>query len=180
MRRVDPIAMPVVTAPAAPTGTRDVTLDKAGQSVGAPATLRNLTLTGGAGSVAVPAGVYGSFAINGSASLVLGEAGATEPAVYGLQSLTLGRNATVKIVGPVRLKLATGSSLDGVIGSVDHPEWLECEIATGGLTLNGNAAIHGVVIAPNSSLIINGSIHGRISADQLAINGSGVLSDPGL
>jgi hypothetical protein len=73
--------MPVVSAPATPTGTRDVTLDKPGQSLGNPATLRNLTLNGKAGAVALPAGGYGNLAVNGSASFVLGVAGATEPAV---------------------------------------------------------------------------------------------------
>jgi endoglucanase len=177
VRRVDPIAMPEVSAPATPMGTRDVTLDKPGQSLGNPATLRNLTLNAKAGAVALPAGSYGSLSVNGSASLVLGVAGATEPAVYEAQSITLGGNASLKIVGPVLLKLANSLTLNGTLGSADHPEWLELQIAAGGLTVNSTATVHGIVIAPNGPVVINGTLHGRISADGLTINGGGVLED---
>jgi hypothetical protein len=177
VRRVDPIAMPEVSAPASPMGTRDVTLDKPDQSLGNPATLRNLTLNAKAGAVTLPAGGYGNLAVNGSASLVLGVAGATEPAVYEAQSLTLGGNASLKIVGPVVLKLANSLTLNGTLGSADHPEWLELQIAAGGLTVNSTATFHGIVIAPNGSVAINGTLHGRISADGLTINSGGLLKD---
>jgi endoglucanase len=180
VRRVDPLVMPVVTAPALPAGTRSVTLTKVGQNYGAASTLRNLTLSASAGSVALPAGVYGNLAVNGSNSLELGVAGASEPAVYELQGLSIGHNASVKIVGPVTLKLASGSTVDGVLGSVAHPEWLELEVANGGLTVNGAAAVYGVVTAPNGAVNLNGSVHGRVNADQLTINGSGLLEDSGL
>ena len=180
VRRVDPIDMPGVTAPALPAGTRSVTLTAAGQSIGAPSTLRDLTLSAHAGSVAVPAGVYGNFAVNGSNGLVLGVAGATEPAVYELQSLTLSKNASVKIVGPVTLKLAGALTLDGTLGSSTNPEWLELQIASGGLTVNGAAVVNGVVIAPNGVVLINGTVQGRVNADQLTIIGGGALIDSGL
>jgi aryl-phospho-beta-D-glucosidase BglC (GH1 family) len=180
VRRVDPIAMPVVTAPALPVGTRSVTLTTAGQSIGAATTLRNLTLSASAGSVAVPAGVYGNFAVNGSNTLVLGVEGASVPAVYELQSLTISKNASVKIGGPVILKLASGLTLDGPLGSAAHPDWFDLRIATGGLTVNGGATVNGVITAPNGTVMINGTIHGRVNADRLTINGSGVLEDDGL
>jgi endoglucanase len=180
VRRVNPIAMPVVSAPATPTGTRDVTLDKPGQSLGNPATLRNLTLNAKAGAVALPAGGYGNLAVNGSASLVLGVAGATEPAEYEVQSITLGGNASLKIVGPVKLKVATSLTLNGTLGSADHPDWLELQIAAGGLTVNANATVHGIVIAPDGSVTLNGTLRGRVSADQLTINGRGALEDSSL
>ena len=148
VRQVDPMAMPVVTAPAKPAGTRDVTLNNANQSPGNFATLRNLTLNGNAGSVPIPAGAYGNFTINGNSSLVLGVAGATEPAIYELQGLTLNGNASVQIAGPVKLKLANGVTVNGVVGSAAHPQWLVWEIAAGGLTLNGNAKVHAIVTAP--------------------------------
>ena len=37
-----------------------------------------------------------------------------------------------------------------------------------------------VVTAPNGSVLINGTIYGRVSADRLTINGSGALEDPRL
>jgi hypothetical protein len=180
VRRVDPITLPAVTAPAKPIGTREVTLNHAQQSPGDFATIRNLTLNGNAGTVAVPAGVYGSFTVNGNSSLVLGVEGATEPAAYEFQSLTLNGNTSVQVVGPVTLKLADGITLNGVLGAAEHPEWLEVQIAKGGLTLNGNATLHGIVTAPNSAVTVSGVLHGRVSADKLTLNGNGVLADPDL
>ena len=46
--------------------------------------------------------------------------------------------------------------------------------------MNATATVHGIVIAPNGSVVINGTLHGRISADGLTINGSGLLDDSGL
>ncbi len=178
LRRVDPIAMPEVTAPATPTGTRHVILNSATQSPGNFATIRNLTLNGNAGTVTVPEGVYGSFTVNGNSRLVLGVAGQAEPAEYELQALTLNGNASVQIIGPVRLKLANSVSLNGTLGSADDPEWLELQIYSGGLTLNGKGTLHGVVTAPNGLVNINGTLHGRVNADRLTIHGNGLLEDP--
>jgi endoglucanase len=180
VRRVDPVAMPAVTAPTSPAGTRNVTVDKPGQSLGDPATLRHVTLNAKAGEVALPPGVYGNITANGSAGVILGVAGATEPAVYELQALTLSRQSSVRIVGPVVLKLAKELTLDGTLGTADHPEWLELQIAHGGLTLNGSAKIHGSVTAPSGTVTINGQVRGRVAADRLIINGTGLLEDAGL
>jgi autotransporter-associated beta strand protein len=179
VRRVDPIALPNVDAPPAPTGTRNVVLNSASDSAGDFATLRNLTLNGNAGTVAIPPGTYGSFVANGSSHLVLGVADATEPAAYHLQALTLNGNARLEIVGPVVLTLASGTNANGGVGSPEHPEWLTLQIASGGLTLNGSD-VHGIVLAPNGSVTINGNstLTGRISADRLIINGNGLLQEP--
>lgn len=177
LRRFDPLTMPVVTPAHSPAGTRDVTLNSAGQNPGSFATIRNLTLNGNAGSVTVPAGVYGTFTVNGNSSLVLGVAGATEPAVYELQGLTLNGNVSVKIVGPVKLKLATGATVSGTVGSAAHPEWLQWDIVSGGLTLNGNARVNAIVTAPSGAVMLNGTLHGRVTADRLTINGSGALEE---
>ncbi len=178
VRRVDPIALPTVVAPAAPTGTRSVSLNKARQDPGDFATLRNLTLSGNAGTVAVPPGAYGSFTVNGQGGLILGVADSTEVAVYDLQSLTLNGKVAVEIVGPVALRLAGGLSLNGTLGNAEHPEWLELSVHAGGLTINGNGAVHGNVTAPNGAVTINGELHGRVTTDRLTINGSGLLADP--
>jgi hypothetical protein len=37
--------------------------------------------------------------------------------------------------------------------------------------------VHGIVIAPNGAVTINGSLHGRVIADRLTVNGNGVLED---
>jgi rhamnogalacturonan endolyase len=180
IRRTDPIAMPTVAAPPTPTGNRVVTLNNANQSVGDFTTLRDLTLNGNVGAIAVPPGTYGAFTANGGNSFILGVAGATEPAVYNLQSLVLNGSAQLQIVGPVTLTLAGGLNVNnGTVGASAHPEWLVLQIASGGLTLNGNSTLHGGVTAPNGTVIINGSstLHGTVTADRLTINGNGVLTE---
>jgi DNA/RNA endonuclease G (NUC1) len=179
VRRTDAIAMPVVAAPAAPTGTRNVSLNKVDDSAGDFATLRNLTLNGNSGDVYVPAGTYGAFTVNSHNALVFGEVGATTPAVYNLQSLTLNANSELQIVGPVIINLANGVTVNGAIGADGHPEWLTLNIASGGLTLNNNAICDGIVIAPSGTVIVNGSsrLTGRVVCDYLAINGNGLLNE---
>jgi len=178
VRRTDAIALPVVSAPPTPTGTRDVTINTAGQNVGDFTTVRNLTLNSNGGLVAVPPGTYGSLTANGSSGFILGVAGATAPAVYNLQGLTLNGNTQVQIVGPVVLLLNTGPSINGTIGSATNPTWLTLKIFSGGVTLNGNIALHGFVIAPNGAVTINGNstLNGGVVADRLTINGNGLLN----
>ena len=182
VRRINPLSLPAVTAPPSPTGTRNVALNSPGQSPGDFATLRNLTLNGNAGQLAVPAGTYGAFTVNGSSRLVFGVAGATEPSVYNLQSLTLNGNSHLNVVGPVILRLANGTSLNGPMGAAGHPEWLDLEIASGGLTLNGNVTLDGYVTAPAGAITINGNstLTGGVASDRLVLNGNGVLIDPEL
>ncbi|HEY4246900.1 MAG TPA: ExeM/NucH family extracellular endonuclease [Lacunisphaera sp.] len=180
VRRVDALSMPVVTAPPAPTGTRNVSLNSPGQSPGDFATLRNLTLNSNAGQLTVPAGTYGAFTVNGSSSLAFGVAGATQPSIYNLQSLTLNGTSHLSVVGPVILKLANGTSLSGSMGTAGRPEWLDLEIASGGLTLNSNVTLDGFVTAPSGTITINGNctLTGEVSSDRLVLNGNGVLIEP--
>ena len=177
VRRTDPIAMPTVAAPPAPTGTRDVVLNNAGQSAGNFSTLRDLTLNGNVGQVAVPPGTYRNFTANGGSGFTLGVVGATAPAVYNLQNLTVNGNAQIQIVGSVIITLTNGVTLNGNLGTSLHPEWLTLQSATGGVTLNSNVAVYGTVVAPNGTVIINGNsaVHGGVIADRLTINGNGLV-----
>ena len=180
VREINPLPMPVVAPPTAPTGTRNVTLNSANDSAGDFATIRGLTLNGNAGAVAVPAGVYGQLTANGSSTLILGHAGATEPDVYHVQSLTLNGNSRVRVVGPVLLVLANGVTVGNVMGDSQHSEWLTLAVASGGVTLNGDAALYGYVIAPSGTVIVNGGamLIGEVISDRLTINGNGVLAEP--
>lgn len=177
VRHVNAIALPIVAAPPAPTGTRDVTINSAGQSPGNFATLRNLTLNSNAGTVAIPPGTYGTFTANGS-SFVLGVAGATEPAIYNLQSLTLNSASSLQVIGPVILTLANGVTINGTVGNSVHPEWLTLNVSTGGVTLNSSATLRGVVNAPAGTVILNGAtLVGRVSADRLTLNSNALLDE---
>jgi hypothetical protein len=183
-RRVDPISLTTVPAPLSPVGSRHVTVNLPGQSIGDPGTLRNLTLNGSAGAVAVPPGVYGAFTANGSSRLILGVAGAVEPAIYHLQSLTLNGAGTVQVVGPVEITLGQGMTLNGFgsIGLADHPEWLVLRLAHGGLMLNGNASAFGHVLAPQGGVTLNGgtTLRGTVQCDRLLLNGNALLEQAGL
>ncbi|HVU34952.1 MAG TPA: rhamnogalacturonan lyase B N-terminal domain-containing protein [Opitutaceae bacterium] len=176
VRRVDPIAMPVATAPSAPTGTRNVQLNSPSDNPGDFLTIRDLTLNGNVGPIAVPPGAYRNLTAN-SGGFILGVAGTTDPATYDVQQLTLNGRATLQVVGPIMLRLANSLNLNGSAGSSGDASLLTLQLATGGVTLNGSATLYGTVVAPNGTVIINGSaaLNGSISADRLIINGNGVL-----
>ena len=177
VNRMDPLALPTVANPPTPTGTRDVTISQASQSIGDPATLRNLTLNGNVGLKAVPPGTYGTFIANGGSGFIFGVAGSTQPTVYNLQNLNLNGNSQIQIVGPVVLTLRNGTSINSSMGNTTNPQWLQLRIATNGFTLNGGSSFYGAVLAPNGTVIVNGNstLRGSVAADRLTINGGGLL-----
>jgi GH35 family endo-1,4-beta-xylanase len=176
VRRTDPVALPTVSAPLAPTATRDIVLNTPGQDPGDFATLRNVTLNGNVGVVAVPPGRYGTFVVNGHSGLTLGVAGTTEAAVYDLQGLALNGGATLHVVGPVVLNLASGVTVSGSVGAGGNAGWLTLNIASGGLTVNGNAEVSAFVVAPTGTVMLNGALAGGVASDRLVINGGGRLT----
>ncbi|MBL9200186.1 MAG: hypothetical protein JNL39_06745, partial [Opitutaceae bacterium] len=177
VRRTDAVALPTVSTPPPPVGTRSVAINSASQSPGNFATLRNLTLNGNVGQLPIPAGTYGNFTANGSSGFTLGVVGATQPAIYNFQSLTLNGNSALHLVGPVVITLANGLAANGQMGASGNPEWLLLRIANGGLTLNGNVTIHAYVEAPAGTVTINGNAHliGGIASDRLTLNGNSLL-----
>ena len=177
VRRVDPIPMPVVSAPQPPTGTRDVYLNSDGDDPGDFATVRDLTINGGAAPLALPPGVYRHLTAN-SAGFVLGTAGATAPAVYDVQQLTLNGHATLEVMGPVILRVGSDVVLSSAVGAPTDASPLTLELATGNVTLNGGATVYATLVAPNGRITINGNaaLHGSVTADRLTINGTGLLS----
>ncbi len=175
VRRVDPEALPVVTAPVAPGGNRHVNINHASESPGDFSTLRNLTLNGGVGQFAVPAGAYGDFTANGGSGFTLGVVGAQVPAVYHFQRLTLNGDTRLEVVGPVQITVAYGLNLNGEVGDAAHPSWLTLRVYSGGLTVNGDGHMWGFLVAPNGNVHINGEFTGGVAADRLTVNGGGVL-----
>jgi hypothetical protein len=175
--RINPVTLPTVTAPPQPVGTRTVTINNTGQSIGNPATLRDLTLNGNVGQVAVPPGIYGTFTANGGSGFVFGVAGTTTPTVYNLQNLNLNGNTRLDIVGPVILTVANGFAANGMVGRTNHSSWLQLQVASGGFTLNGGCTVHGSVTAPAGTVIINGNslLVGSAQCDRLTVNGGGCI-----
>jgi hypothetical protein len=152
-----------------------VSIISAGQSYGDAATLRDLILNGNAGTVTVPPGSYGNFVVNGGSTLVLGIAGGLQPVNYNLQNLVLNGASTLKIVGPVILTVGTGFIGSGTIGASNHPEWLQLQLAGGGLALNGGCTVYGLVLAPNGTVTINcnSTLVGILACDQFVLNSGG-------
>jgi RHS repeat-associated protein len=175
--RTNPVAIPALPSVPSPTGTRNVTITAAGQSVGSFTTLRNLTLNGNVGQYTIPPGTYGDFIANGGSGFTLGVAGTTQPAVYNLQHLTLNGAAKILVVGPVVINVASGFTANGTAGTSANPAWLKINVITGGFTVNGGCTIYGYITAPNGTVIINGAaklIGGSASAG-LTVNGNGLL-----
>ncbi len=173
----DAVPLPTVSAPAAPAGTRSVSLNRSTDPLGDFATLRNLTLNGNVGQITIPPGTYGDFSANGNSGFTVGVAGATQPSVYAFQHLTLNGKSGLQVVGPVVITVANGVAVNGDLGASAHPEWLILRIAAGDFTLNGNVAVAAYVTAPNGTVTINGSsqLMGGVTADRLVANGSGLL-----
>jgi len=175
--RTTPVSLPTVNAPPQPAGTRNVTINSAGQSIGDPATLRNLTLNGNVGQYTIPPGTYGNFIANGGSGFTLGVAGATNPAIYNLQNLTLNGQSRLDVVGPVILTVANEFTANGVLGSTNNPSRLQLQLASGGFTLNGGSTVHGNVTAPAGTVIINGNslLVGMAQCDRLIVNSGGII-----
>jgi len=180
VRHVNALVMPTVPAPNAPLGTRSVSVNSPGGAIGDFATVRNLTLNSNVGQVAVPAGAYDSLTANGGSGFVFGAVGATDPAVYHLQRLTINSNATLRIAGPVIIRLANGFSANGSIGNAAHPDWLTIEFSNGGLSVNSNIPVHGDVVAPSGTVTINGgaTLTGAVVSERLILNSTGLLDQP--
>src|SRR5262249_3899304 len=179
VNRTDPISLPMVPAPPAPTGTRSVTLNAPGQSPGDFSTLRNLTLDGNAGLIDVPPGTYGNFTANNTNGFTFGVAGATQASVYNLQQLTLNPGTQLNVAGPVIINLATGISLGGRIGIPANPAWVTLNIASGGVSLNGTSSIYGQIAAPSTTgtVTVGGGtrIRGIVKADRFTVNSTGIV-----
>jgi autotransporter-associated beta strand protein len=178
IRRTDPVSLPNVSAPAAPAGTRSVTLNNSNQTVGDWNTVRNLTVNSNLGQIAVPEGAYGDFTAKGGSGFTVGVPGAHLPSIYSFQSLTLNGSAQIQVVGPVLIVIGNGLSLNGgMVGDAANPQWLTLDIFAGSLTLNNGASIFGYVTVPSGTLTINSNckMNGGAAADRLTINSQGKL-----
>ncbi len=182
--RTNPIELEVVNAPPPPAGTRDVSINKASETIGDPATLRNLSISGNAGTVAVPPGTYGSFSASGRNVLVFGVANSQTPTIYNLEELTLTGSSELRLAGPVVLTVKNRVTLTGsTLGAADDPKRLLLRIATpltdgeDALKVAGNAVLYGIVRAPQGTITITGSgrVRGTVSCNYLFVNGNGVL-----
>jgi len=182
--RTNPIELENVSAPPAPVGTRDVSINHAGESIGDPSTLRNLSISGTAGTIAVPPGTYGKFDVSGRNVLVFGDANSQTPTIYNLEELTLTGSSELRLAGPIVLTVKNRVTLTGsTLGAADNPKRLLLKIATplsdaeDALKVSGSAVLYGIVRAPQGTITIEGSgrVRGTVACNYLFINGNGVL-----
>ena len=176
--RTNPISLMPIQVPPAPSGTRDVSLSNAGESIGDPATLRHLTISGKAGEIVVPPGTYGKFTVSGHTTLVLGVEGTTVPAVYNLEELSLLGGSELRAVGPIKLTVKGNVTLVGSsVGAPEDPLRLLLQVAQGTVSVSGNAVLYAIVRNPQGLVSIpgNGRIRGTVTCDRLLIDGNGVL-----
>jgi cytoskeletal protein CcmA (bactofilin family) len=173
--RTDPVVLPTVPLPPPATGTQDVTINQAGQSIGDPAALRDLTLTANVGPIAVPPGTYRTFTLHGGSELVLGSTGTTTPVLYQLQNLNLTGNSRISLASPVLLTIANSFTANGLVGMTNQSAWLQLQVANGGLKLNGGCTVHGNVTAPAGTVVVDGNslLVGSVQCDRLTVNAGG-------
>jgi hypothetical protein len=178
--RSTPISIPAVAPPPPPAGTRNCTITSRSQSIGDASTLRNLTLNGNVGQIKIPSGTYGAFVANGGSGFSLGSEGARQPAIYNFQSLTLNGQSRLEVLGPIVLTVNNGFAANGLVGTTNRSAWLQLQIAGDGFTLNGGCVVHGNVIAPSGTVIVNGNsaLIGSARCDRLIVNAGSIRSGP--
>jgi RHS repeat-associated protein len=182
--RTNPVQLENVSPPPTPTGTRDVTINHAGQQIGDPGTLRNLSISGNGGTIVVPPGTYGDFTVSGRNVLVFGVQNSPAPTIYNLEELSLSGSSELQLAGPIVLTVKNRVTITGsTLGAADNPRRLLLKIATGladandALKVSGNAVLYGIVRAPQGTITIEGSgrVRGTVSCNYLFVNGNGIL-----
>jgi RHS repeat-associated protein len=176
--QTNPVSLPSVPSPTAPTGTSNVTVNNTSEIPTNFSNINNLTLNGNVGNVNVPPGAYGKFTANGNTSFTFGVQGSSAPSTYSLSELTLNSNSSLQIIGPVILNLGSTLTMNGSAGTSTNPLNLTINIASGGVTLNGGVSLYAAVQAPAGQVTINGNslLQGSVACNNLTINGNGVLS----
>ncbi len=182
IQHVDPIEMPELDPVSEPEGTRDLSLrfgrrHRRGINW---SEVRDLSLNYYLTPVLVPAGVYGDFEVNGLGTLVLGVSDSSEPSVYEFQSLELHGLASVRLEGPVIIRVAGDVETDYVFGTPSQPEWLHLEIVEGDLEMEHLAQLSGTVIVPSGEVELGGRsrLVGRLISNELSIDKHSELVDP--
>ncbi|KAF0242744.1 MAG: hypothetical protein FD167_3841, partial [bacterium] len=169
--RTDAITISPVPDPPKPKATRDVSLNP-NDSPGDFTTIRSITINSNYGALTVPAGIYGNLVANSNSTFVLGVAG--QETTYNLQAITLNSNSGIQILGTVTINVLGNVSLNSqtTMGVATSPISLLLNIAQGGLTLNSNSNLYGVVKVPNGQVNLNANslLKGLVTCDRLTTN----------
>ena len=173
--RTNPVQLANVPTPPAPTGTRDVTLNHAGEQIGDPATLRSLSISGSAGIISVPPGTYGTFTVAGRNVLVFGVQNSPVPTIYNLEELTLSGSSELRLAGSIVLNVKNRVTITGsTLGAADNPRHLLLKIATGLTDSNDALKVSGMrslwhCTSTAGTITIEGSGRVRGTVSQLPV-----------
>jgi len=169
--RVDPVALPVVSAPTTPVGKTSVTINSPGQIPASFTGIKDLTLAANVGDVSVPPGAYGDLSAASGSGFTFGVAGSIKPSHYDLASLNLPAGAFLRIAGPVALTLGSGLTLSSSVGLPSNSNALTIDIASGGLTLDPSVSLYALVHAPQGSITLKEKslLKGSVAADRLSV-----------
>jgi hypothetical protein len=178
--RTDGEPLPGVTAPTAPSGWENWTIN----SPSAPrpsdwSKVRNLNINSNGGNVDVPPGAYGNFVANNNTSFTLGVAGSSSPAIYSFDNFQWNASSRIVVVGPVVIRTRNQVQANGPAGNEAHPEWMVWEISQGGFVANSKAEpIYAHVYAPNGRVTVNNkaTLCGATFSKDLTVNQGGTLS----
>lgn len=174
--RTDAIEISNVPSVPQPQGNRDVSLNRA-QSPGDFATIRNLTLNANYGLLSIPAGTYGQFIANSGTGFILGVE--NQSTVYNLQGLTLNSNSELQVRGNVTINIQNTVNLSSNVkaGNIASPISLAINIANGGMNLNSNVELYGVVRAPLGTVNLNSNstLIGLLVCDRVSLNSNSLL-----
>ena len=169
--RTDAITISPVANPPQPKATRDVTLNP-NDSPGDFTAIRSITINPNYGALTVPPGIYGNLVANNNSTFVLGVNG--QSTTYNLQAITLNSNSGMQILGTVTINVLGNVSLNSQtnMGVETSPISLLLNVAQGGLTLDSDSKLYGVVKAPNGevNLKTNSLIKGLVTCDRLTAN----------
>jgi len=157
-RRSDPPPFPTVTVPTGLTSRGSVTMNS------------------GAGIRTLLPGSYSSVTVNGGTGIRLGSAGSTATQQYVFNSLNLNGDSRIYVDSPVELYVPNGFNVNSSIcGNVDHPEWLTIKVVSNGVQMNSGSTLYGQIVAPTSTVGVDGTFNGSVVAQTLRINGQGVV-----
>ncbi len=173
-----PLEIPSTLPPLPSSGTQTLVINNPRDIPDDFSLFRSIIINRDVGEVHLPPGAYDQLVCNGGARIILGSPTEENTSAYDFRSLILNQGS-VEVRGRVLLRLGTQLNINGrsIVGSPDHPEWLQLEMHQAGMNLNGNAQFFGRVLAPGGEIHLNGGtlIKGFALAKKIVLNGKGTL-----
>ncbi|MEA2203723.1 MAG: hypothetical protein QOE77_499 [Blastocatellia bacterium] len=176
----DPVPLPLdfpASVPV-PTGTRNLSIRSQSDiaTIGDWQTVRDLNVKAARLTLEVPPGNYGTFTANGNSRLNF-SAGTYNFA----NTLNLDGSASVQTTGRVDINVAQNLIINSgaiVPGSYTSPGDVHLNVLGASLEINGSSQLAGLIKAYNGRVTINGNaaVRGQVIADSFTLNGGKVTA----